>query len=570
MLYTFREGYMLNKENEKLMQKVLMYIERESVNLDAEDLNAIGLFQVFQFVQKMTAEALFIQMHQVFQDLSEELLEQESRYFYNDCMIALTEDVYINRKEHVEGVSEQQFYDEMIKFIECIRGMKIRKEMGKELKQLYQMLKNVSFLKDAPSKWRYVEKDENSEIDVRNQTKRFWVKCIGGHFCGNSMKIQNSEHMDREEMIFWILIALIINFANSFGDEEMKELKKCFSHKQYTKFKDISDALNWCYRCLFEIYKYGDEILTDYMGESLGINGLLTLSQKFHYQKFRVRNQLRKELEDVFKHPKKIFTTCNANDMVFKIRLDELGAFIHLAGETTKAGYISIDNRYITRALKTWLGEEWVDKTWFDIKAKGDENSLESQINLHIDFHDRQVNIFFACELLRLLHLCNSGRNLFFLSEKHLFFSQLIDMMFSGELKEEDIFMGLAVEIKISNGEKIETDAEDDAMKEKAKKEMAIKECALLKGYSDILNKASEWISLYRIIVKDIIIGRKKIKVSESLAKELVCKSGMDEFYIDENGCISWEKCLQEEIDETLQTSIMWSVFEAYGWDLNI
>ena len=303
----------------EMVRVALDYIEKESESWDAEDLNELGLSYLFLLIQQAVCKSMFIQMHKELEDLLEEELKEESIYFYYDCIQKKSYEYAGIKEDENNEISFKEFQLTFFKFIQYMKNVKVRDDMGMEFKKFYHMLKKVIFLKGDISKeviknrkyrYAYNKDGADSDIDIHKKTRDFWVRFIvGGKTGDTSMEILESKNMNRDELIFWLIIISINNFADDFGDDEIKELKDSFAGLQNIQEKDISKVLCWCFNCWSEMRCSGDEHLLEFMDIIHNMRGLATLTERFDYPINMVKGRLRCELEEFFKTPNKVFTT---------------------------------------------------------------------------------------------------------------------------------------------------------------------------------------------------------------------------------------------------------------------
>lgn len=114
----------------EMVRVALDYIEKESEFWDAEDLNEYGLSYLFTLIQQAVCKSMFRQMLKGLDDLSVEDLEEESIYFYYDCILKRYAEYVDIQNEKNEEITYRQFYSSFIKFIQYMHQIEVRKDMG--------------------------------------------------------------------------------------------------------------------------------------------------------------------------------------------------------------------------------------------------------------------------------------------------------------------------------------------------------------------------------------------------------------------------------------------------------
>lgn len=578
---------------EQMIEETLGYIEKESAYWDEEKLKTGDLDFTFQYIMEAVGKALFLHMHKDMEGLPEELLKEQSIYFYFDCIQrSYVEFISDTGKEGKKEITYKQFYDLFIQFIKEIRKMNVDESMEPELKQLYDMLSCVHFTagddsgyredEKAVSKCRYVFGDRNDEdvspLDVVRATKRFWTKWIVGENARKAnQEILSRKNMDEREAPFWIILASIVNFADSFGDDTLKELKSMLNYTHNTEEKNISEALNWCFRCWYGMIRRCEGWLFDFISKTDGIYGMSQLADRFEYQVFVAKRQLRKELEEIFQAPNKIFTTRHANDVVFQIELDSLHSGMPLTGEITSGGLISTDDRKLVKYFRyIWADfeKQCLDRREYMKKILKEEGDI-SQVDLEIHSQNMQVNKFFADEFVRLFYLESEYPKLanLFVAEFHLFFSQLDDLMYQNEMTLEEICFGIVVLARLCEGEEIDEimdgwEEDDEDFETDIGYRLWEKQEELLKFYKGIFDKEMDYLCLYCQIVENIVMKRKNIRISEKLFRKLYPEKGKDKFYKDGTDRISWKDISQDIVNEHFIWSLSNEVIDSYTLEL--
>lgn len=568
----------------EMIEIALDYIEAESEFWDVEDLSEGGLSYLLLLIQQAVCKIMFIQMHKELEDLSDEDLEEESVYFYYDCIQRKSYEYAGIKEDENNEIGFKEFQLTFFKFIQYMKNVKVRDDMGMEFKKFYHMLKKVIFLKGDISKeviknrkyrYAYNKDGADSDIDIHKKTRDFWVRFIVGGKTGHtSMEILESKNMNRDELIFWLIIISINNFADDFGDDEIKELKDSFAGLQNIQEKDTSKVLCWCFNCWSEMRCSGDEHLLEFMDIIHNMRGLVTLTERFDYPINIVKGKLRCELEEFFKESNKVFSTPYVSVALDQLRQMTVNTQFPLTGHITSKGELSSDNRYISRYLRDIWKD--FDSKWFDYEKNDKEKSEKISVDGVLNAINVDANNFFAYGFHMLCGMQTYRMANLLLAEKHLFFSQLESLVFSGELSEE--YMKLLVSILALNKAGIYIDFDDESDDEETlfSKEgylcegwdkgfkMIDKEFSLLKFYARLSKNEMKYYSIYwKVVFK--IINKKKIKIGDKLAERLFSQQmNSNEFSIEPNGYILWKKQPKSVLDEIFLVNLYLEATNVY------
>lgn len=546
----------------EMVRVALDYIEKESEFWDAEDLNEYGLSYLFTLVQQAVCKSMFRQMLKGLGGLSDGELEEESIYFYYDCIQKKSYEYASIKDEEINEISYEEFYFNFLKFIQCIKRMKVKEDMGNEFKPFYHMLKKVRFynqdiekekIKNRKFRYTYNENGATTCTDIHKNTKRFWVRFIvGGKTNDLSMKILESKNMNRDEMIFWFILAAINSFADDFGDIEMKGLKSSFADTQNIQEKDISKVLCWCFNCWDEMRCFEDEHLLEFLDVFHNMRGLVALAERFDYPIDVVKCKLKCELEEFFETPNKVFTAPYVSTALEKLRQMTVNSQFPLTGDITSKGELSSDNRYIIRYLRDIWKD--FDSKWFDYDKNDNKKSEEISVEGVLNAINVEVNNFFAYGFHMLCGMQTYQMTNLLLAEKHLFFSQLESLVFSGELSEEDMKRGVSILALIESGVDMDFDdgcddeelffSKEGYLSEGDYKGSKIleKEFSLLRFYEILSKNEMKYFSIYWKVVINII-KKKKIKIADKLMEGFLMRQTVSkEFSIEPGSYISWKE----------------------------
>lgn len=340
-----KRGEIKSNMTEEFLQDVLDYIEEESESWDEEKLAENGIIDAAQLILEASCKKIFIDAYQDMEEeypilrLSEKTLYDQSKFFYRDCLCSLIKQ---SLPESNEEIKFDEFYVIFIEFIKSIREIKIEEDMQDELWQLIELLEKVYFTsedkynldkKNPQELFRYVKKkeekedeDKDKEIDVKIQTKRFWRTWIVEESPKDISKAAlEKKNMKKQELFIWLLLAAIYNFAECFGDCELKEFRECILHFRKKNEKDISPILKWCFEC-FNAIKSSDknyQIINE-KDYSLGLQGIFSLMERFHYVHFTVKKAIKEEMEYCWKQDEKKFISQLAFDAWTQIKIDTI------------------------------------------------------------------------------------------------------------------------------------------------------------------------------------------------------------------------------------------------------
>ena len=519
--------------NEKI-QDVLNYIEKESENWDEKELSDNGKMELMQLILEASCKQFFVSLHKDFEkqlfpilSLPEKTLYDESEFFYCDCLNSLAKQ---NIDYSDEELNFSEFYNYFIKFIQNVRKIEIKEDMRDELQQLIKLLNKVYFTagdkdsldkKSAHEALRYVEIDEKNivEIDVLKQTQRFWLIWIVEESPKKvTQKSLLSKNMKKQEMYIWILLAAIYNFAEKFGNDELKALRKSILHFQKKNEKDIGHILKWCFMCLFSIIEFDidNQIIneSDYL-----LKGIFSLIDRFDYVHYTVKSTLKEEMESFWETEKKHFASQLAYDAWTAIKIDSIGS-----PEKLINGWVKENNK-LRLSSKEFVQRD-VKKIWSDINVdnlfiKYDVKEEESEIV----FYNQQINFFTAYIITSLLNrISSNGWKYGLISIIHIIFKKLNILM--SEFTDKDL----------------ENWIENDFQEIDDKLSIIIDIInSLVEKYLEIYKVYDEIICFCLKNVVNKIFSDKKIKVSKKLISNLLKRNAL-EFEVNNNGYISWVK----------------------------
>lgn len=563
-------------EIDEMVQVALDYIEKESEFWDVEDLMEGGLPHLMLLIQQAVCKIVFIRIHKELEELSkqfplmrreglycfdEECLEEKSIYFYYDCVQEMCLRYGSTEEEKNAEISYDEFYDYFVKFIQYFYNIKVGEDMGEELNQLCQLMQ-IAFFKDKNNediledvtdgpKLRYVANGRKN-IDVQNQTKRFWMKWIvRKNKVTNPTKDQlNSKKMKKEELFFCLIMAAVDNFTGAFGNDKMKNLKKSFAYPRDIENKDISEVLCWCFRCWIALGTHGiiDEL--GFIDRSGNIHGLATWASKFNYQSFMVKNKLKNELEELLRKPDKAFIDQNASYVLENIKKKSLETKMPLTNEPRLNGSPSTSTGKIVDQLREMFGN--FDRKWFvtkKIKVSGKCKNDMSRIEKENFNKNVEVNQFIACEFLKFCKNREQFTNLF-LAEENLYFMQLERLMFDESLSGEGMLY---------------YDGNYQSVKDYMSARLFEIEGFLCLFCWKIIDNQKCSIDLYQQLIFKIV-ERKKIKISDELLDNFRSQRiYSDEFSVNPEGYISWEAYSKSVVEEALWGSIFYAAVESFS-----
>lgn len=310
---------------DEIIQNVLNYIEKESECWDEEELAENGIIEIIQLIFEASGKQIFIDVYKSIEEslpilrLSEDTLYDQSKFFYRDCLNSF---LMQNLHECDEKINFYEFYDIFVHFIQKIRRIEIEEGMQNNLQQLIKLLKKVYFTSGdiirfpdeiERSSLRYV-KDEMYEtvyIDVKKQTIRFWTTWILEKIQKNiSVAELQLKRMKKQEVLIWLFLVSIYNFAGHFGDEELKELRDCILYPHNINEIDIGSILKWCFGSYVAI-KSGniDRRILNEIGYYQGLQGLFSLMERFHYINITVKKTIKEEMECCWEQKEKMFAS---------------------------------------------------------------------------------------------------------------------------------------------------------------------------------------------------------------------------------------------------------------------
>lgn len=597
---------------EEMVQIALDYIEKESEFWDEESLRDGGLPYLMLFIQQAVCKIMFIQIHKALEKVlegsktggiycfDEEDLKEESFYYYCDCIQEICKKSSLKNNDKRNDIDFWEFYDYFLKFIQFFHNKRVGEDMGEELNQLCQLMQ-IAFFRDkygeeivendivGPQLRNVANGDKN--VDVRNQTKRFWVRWIVGKTedeCTNATLAE--KNIKENELVFWLIMAAIYNFTTPFGGDKMKELKRCISNKRDIEESDISKAWNWCFSCWTEMimHKMIDEL--DFIDDKHPEEGLVLLANRFNYRAFKVKNRLKDELERLLKIPNKEFNVNYATYVLDSVKekswnnaernmqdekfWDEIGRIVQDEKFWENGERIVQDEKFWDNAEKIMQDEKYLGedesiiqenkKVTYKAKLKeifGDFNikyfsenrkkctDERSKIEKKKYNKNVMINRFIAYEFLKLYLSQDNPLVYLFLAEKHLFFYQLDILMFDGELSERKKSL-YGTDCKSKN--------------EYMRDRLFEIEKFLFSFCNRVIKEEENSINVYLQILLKIIEG-KKIKVSEKLISRLLeLRTDFEEFCVDLDGYVSWEGQTNSMIEEALSGSIYYATIKSF------
>ena len=304
------------------------------------------------------------------------------------------------------------------------------------------------------------------------------------------------------------------------------------------------------------------------------MRGLVTLTERFDYPINMVKGRLRYELEEFFKTPNKVFTAPYVPVALEQFRQMTVNTQFPLTGDITSKGELSSDNRYISRYLRD-IWEDF-DSKWFECDKNDTEKSEKISVKGVLNVINVEVNNFFAYGFYMLCGRQTYLMTNLLLAEKHLFFSQLESLVFSGELSEEDMKLSVSILALIEAGVDIDFDDEIDDENAFFSKEGYLsegdykgseildKEFSLLKFYERLSRNELKYFSIYWKVVFRII-NKKKIKIADKLADRLFSQQMFtNEFRLKSGGYISWKEQSKSVIDNAFFGCLYCEATNAY------
>lgn len=572
---------------------ILEYIEKESESWDAEYILE-DKWEILPLIFQAVCKSLFIRLFKG-RGLPEDLLVEKSIFFYYDWLTQYKLGYHDNFPTN--DIDFSHFYDHFINFINFIKNIpsaEIYGYYGKELTQLYDLLQIAYFTAgeetDLPedtigeSRYRYVSStretpgQEEFKIDVLTQTKRLWAKwVVGTKSTDISIDTLNSKSIPENELVFWLILAAFYNFSDYFGDDQLKSLRKHLKYTHDTYSKDISNVLQWCFKCYFNIIKSDKNALKKYITYK-SLLGISMFAKKFNYLEFDAKNKLRKELEIWLQQPDKHFSTPKASSLWIRIKYHSLETSTPIVNKPRKDGHLSISN-YINRYMK----EIWKDfdrnwcKTNVFLKEKYGKNFSLDNIppkDLILIDMNMTVNNFICYEFLRLNYDSMKSTTCayyFHTAILYPFLYELSRLVNSHEIDEEEFNDTIELLAKILyGGEQADTndssacEEEDNAFADK----LLEQEEEILQFYQDLIEDKFLYFEICRYItLGEIILKRKKIKIGDKLYASLLKHKASPEFFSLENGYISWERDNPDKVNDMYNTYILAEYLSSYCLD---
>lgn len=569
---------------EKVLQRVLRNIEKESEFWDAEEMTyGYGLYELAENIYRSVCKSIYAEMHRNMglpENILQICLEEAEEYFFYDCLLASPE---LNKEtwpdeETSKEITFNNFYKKFAEFIKDVRELEVdtKEDTNDCLNQLKKMLQEDRIGNYIENRYSYICKErrkgkkgvneECADMNVWMQTNRFWIKWV---------VTADKQSMRRQELIFWLLLATIYNFAEDFGSEEMTMAGKCLKYVRKVESADISEALQWAFKCVYQIIKNDNEaVFINYFGGSL-ISGCISLMDRFHYVQFDVKKRVWNYLEGLLAIPEKHFSSYRALYrwliMWFIIRRESAGTTQPLIGKDKSNGKLSKDYRYICRHMrKIWkdFPNKYILENHYFKDCYGEDFDLNGITQEEDDRgkQDLNINRFILGEFLNLHSIAgkNGEWNYLFYLEMRLYLEQMFRLVNSGEItdwqyeetvkqfaekREEFHKPRKAGRKKQQKDRLVEEDSEEQndvrikRLLNCIKRLLNNRRNCLLNNFEIVLYIEKKFINVYWIIISDIMSG-KRVKVHSSLVSRLqncIEIKESEQINIESDNYISWK-----------------------------